>query len=309
MSFLKKKNVDDFSDPTQLPSSEIQAKEWQEKNLTWWESHPMRYDWKEKIDVPEFTKEYYEEIDARFFSLAAEFLPPEAIPFDSLIHYADLHDRDVLEIGVGNGSVAQLLAKHSKSFSGIDITDFAIKSTTERMKCFGLQANVIRMDAEKMEFEDESFDFIWSWGVIHHSSDTRKILKEMNRVLRPGGRAVTMVYHRNWWNYWIVSGLFYGILQGSLLKTKSIHKIMQLRTDGALARFYSTSEWRELVAEFFQVEIIQIYGSKAQIIPLPFGRMKKIIMSILPNSISHLLTNRLRMGTFLVSELNKEEES
>ncbi|MBK7629848.1 MAG: class I SAM-dependent methyltransferase [Ignavibacteriales bacterium] len=58
---------------------------------------------------------------------------------------------------------------------------------------------MLKMDAEALQFEDNSFDFVWSWGVIHHSSNTRKILEEIQRVLKPGGEAIIMVYHRSIW--------------------------------------------------------------------------------------------------------------
>ena len=59
------------------------------------------------------------------------------------------------------------------------------------------------MDAEQLQFPDSSFDLIWTWAVIHHSSNTRRILEEMRRVLRPGGKAIVMVYHRTFWEYYV----------------------------------------------------------------------------------------------------------
>jgi ubiquinone/menaquinone biosynthesis C-methylase UbiE len=156
-----------------------------------------------------------------------------------------------------------------------------------------------------MSFEDESFDFIWTWGVIHHSSNTQRVLGEMRRVLRRGGRVVTMVYHRNWWNYYVCCGVLKGIFRGELLKDKSIHKIMQRWTDGALARFYTIGEWKSLVSDFFSIEELKIFGSKAEVIPLPGVRIKRFLLSCIPNSFSRLLTNSFKMGTFLVSILKK----
>jgi len=173
------------------------------------------------------------------------------------------------------------------------------------MNCFEFRGTIIRMDAEKLEFADHSFDFIWSWGVIHHSSNPRRILEEIRRVLRTGGQAITMVYHRNFWNYYIMGGLFTGVLQGDLLRTKSLHKTIQRYTDGAMARFYTILEWESLVSDIFGIEKIAIFGSKSYIIPLPAGRVKNCIMQVIPNSFSRFLTNKIRMGTFLVSVLRK----
>ena len=305
MPLLKDKNLQGFDTPTDLPETEQQAREWQEANRAWWETHPMRYDRKQSVGYEAFTKEFYQEIDRRFFLDAEVFMPLKRIPFDALIDYQALGELDVLEIGVGNGSHAGLLAQYARSLTGIDLTGYAVKSTSERMRCFGLRGTILQMDAEHMEFGDGAFDFIWSWGVIHHSSNTRQVLSEIHRVLRPGGRAVIMVYHRNFWNWYVVNGLLHGVVQGQIFKTKSVHGTVQRWTDGALARYYTTPEWKALVSEFFRVEQVSVYGSKSEVIPLPTGRLKQGCMSIMPNSFSQFLTNRCKLGGFLVSVLVK----
>ena len=136
-----------FDSPIDLPKDQAEAEEWQQKNKSWWEKNPMRYDWNENLKYPEFSKEFYQEIDKRFFSNAADFLPPNKIPFDRIIDFESLKDKNVLEIGVGNGSHASLLAKHSKSFTGIDLTDYAVKSTSIRFKLFELNGKIIQMAA------------------------------------------------------------------------------------------------------------------------------------------------------------------
>ncbi len=272
----------------------------------------MRYDFSDRIQASEFSKAFYREIDARFFSDVKTFMPWKEIPFDPLIEFASLHDKDVLEIGVGNGSHAQLLSSFAQSYTGIDLTDYAVKSTTKRLQHLdrkGPNVKVTRMDAEKMDFPDESFHLVWSWGVIHHSANTRKILEEIHRVLRPGGVAITMVYHRNLWNYYIFAGLVGGIFQGTLLKTFSVHKARQQLIDGAIARYYSIAEWKALAGDLFSVDEVKIYGSKSELIPLPNCKLKAAAKALIPNSFSRLLTNRCRMGMFLVSTLKKPDAS
>jgi ubiquinone/menaquinone biosynthesis C-methylase UbiE len=301
---FKKKMPSGFNGPTVLPVTTEQGQEWQDANKNWWQKNPMRYDWRESIVHREFTKDYYEEIDMRFFSLVREYMPWKKIPFDPIINYESLKDMDVLEIGVGSGSHAKLIGQHARSFVGIDITDHAIKSTSERMKLYAIKANIIRMDAENLEFENNSFDFIWTWGVIHHSSNTEKILSEMQRVLRNRGHAITMVYHRNIWNYYIV-GLLYGLFKGKLLKSHSVHKTIQSITDGAIARYYTVKEWEDIAGKYFDVISSRIYGQKGEIIPLPGGKLKNMISNIFPDSVSRIFTNRLKLGMFLVSFLSK----
>lgn len=304
----RKQSLEGFTNPTATPASPDQAHVWQAANRAWWESHPMRYDWKEAVKAEEFSREFYEEIDERFFSKAKEFMPWRKIPFDTLIDFESLADKDVLEIGVGNGSHALLLAQHARAFTGIDLTDYAVKSTSERLRLSGIRAQVVQMDAERLSLPDNSFDFVWSWGVIHHSANPQDIIKAMGRVLRPGGRAITMVYYRSWWSYY-GTGALVGLRTGMMLKTRSLHASVQQRTDGALARFYSIGEWKRLVSHSFRVERIGVYGPKSDIVPLPAGRLKGATIRLFPDELGQFLTNRLRMGSLLVSVLAKTSDT
>ncbi|MBC8029371.1 MAG: class I SAM-dependent methyltransferase [Pyrinomonadaceae bacterium] len=312
VSDLKRSIPEGFDGPTDLPRTPEQRQAWQDANRSWWESHPMRYDFSDEIQADEFSKEFYREIDERFYSDVREFMPWQDLPFDALLNFSSLQDKDVLEIGVGNGSHAQLISSRAGSYTGIDLTDYAVNSTTKRLQQIDTNggkgsAKVIRMDAESMDFPDRSFDLVWSWGVIHHSANTRKILEEIQRVLRPGGVAITMVYHRSFWSYYIFAGLFGGLAQRTLLKTRSFHRARQKMIDGAIARYYSIREWRALTSDLFSEVEIKIYGSKAELLPLPNGKLKATIKSFIPNSVSRFLTNRCRMGMFLVSTLKKPE--
>lgn len=295
-----------FDAPTDLPQDADEAAAWQRANRAWWERHPMRYDWNAGIDAPEFSREFFQQIDRRFFGSVSEYLPWTRQPFDQLIPFAELAGKDVLEIGVGNGSAAQLLAQAARSFTGVDLTEYAIRSTSARMRVFGLgNARVVRADAEQLPFPDASFDFVWSWGVVHHSSNTNRVLQQIARVLRPGGRAVLMVYYRGLYCYYVMNGLFRGVLQGQWRHARSAHAIAQGSTDGAIARFYSAREWRELCGRYFDVTGIRVMGDRANLLPLPAGLFKDRVSRLIPNGITRLLSNDLRMGPYLVSSLVK----
>ena len=294
-----------FDAPAQLPENESAARKWQEANKSWWEKTPMRYDWRESIAIQPGTKEYYEEIDRRFLSAVSHYLPWDRSPFESLIPYDELKDLDVLEIGVGQGTHAQLIATHAKSFTGIDLTEAASASTKKRFELAGLKGNILRMDAEAMSFPDNSFDFIWSWGVIHHSSNTQNVLREMHRVLRPGGYATVMVYYRSFIQYYLISGIARGLLRREFWKTGDIHQINQAATDGALARYYSTEEFSRLLGQLFTIEKVWITGQKPEAFPLPSGALKTFLINNIPDVITRFVTNRLRLGTFLVVRIKR----
>jgi ubiquinone/menaquinone biosynthesis C-methylase UbiE len=288
-----------FDAPTAKPRDEGEADRWQKANYDFWQNHPMRYDWKSAVAPAEFSPEFYHEIDTRFLNDARRYMPWQHIPFEQVIPFDDLQSKDVLEIGIGCGTHAQIIAPHCKSFTGIDLTDYAVNCTAKRLP----SAKLMRMDAEKMEFPDNSFDFIWSWGVIHHSSNTRQILKEMHRVLRPGGKATVMVYHRSWWHYYGRTGFFFGLLQGQLFREKSLHKVQQRNIDGAIARFYTPREWKHEIDGLFKIDCLRIYGSKAELIPLPAGKLKNLAMRLIPDPVGRFFTNRLHFGLFLVPSM------
>ncbi|MCB2263671.1 MAG: class I SAM-dependent methyltransferase [Candidatus Thiosymbion ectosymbiont of Robbea hypermnestra] len=304
---MKESYLPDLQNPVQLPSSEEQSRRWQKENREWWETNPMRYDWKQEIPYAPGTREFYQEIDNRFFSASKSFLPWRDKPFDTLIPFNELADRHCLEIGPGCGSHAQLIAQAARSYTAIDLTDFAVNTTSKRLETFGLDAEVKRMDAERMAFPDDTFDFIWTWGVIHHSANTDRILQQMSRVLRPGGRAVVMVYYRNFWNYFIISGLIRGVIMGELLTTRSLSKIHQKNSDGALARFYTVAEWNRLVSGHFRVIENRIMGQKSDLYPIPAGTVKNRLLKATPDSLGRFFTNTCRMGSFLVSTLENRK--
>lgn len=297
-----------FDSPTKLPDSAEQARQWQEANRSWWESSPMRYDWDAPIGAEIGTEEYFTEIDRRFFESSRHYLPWTALPFERLIEFGSLRNLDVLEIGVGHGSHARLIAPHCRTFTGIDLTERASTMTAHRLAQAGIAATIARMDAEEMTFSPGSFDWIWSWGVIHHSSNTARILGEMHRVLRPGGRATVMVYYRSFWHYYVHHGILRPLLRRLRGASRGkIHEEIQQGTDGAIARYYRMPEWRSLCSPYFEVERFRVLGQKSDAIPLPAGALKRTVGRWTPDFVSRVLTNRLRMGSFLVAEMRRRD--
>lgn len=293
-----------FEHPTQQPSDDEEHNRWQSANRAWWESAPMRYDWRDKLDEPPGSAAYFAEIDRRFLATVREFMPWAETPFDPVVPFAQLGDKDVLEVGVGHGTHAQLLAPRSRSFVGIDLTATATAMTAKRFAVFGISGSVLQMDAETMAFKDNSFDYIWSWGVVHQSADTARVLAEIHRVLRPGGRCTVMVYYRSWWNYY-VSGFLRWVFLGRCRTWRSVHLASQGGSDGAIARYYKPAEWRAAIENLFELKSVQIYGMKSDIVLLPYGKAKRLVMSLIPDSVARFLTQRLRMGSFLVASMYK----
>ncbi len=267
----------------------------------------MRYDWGEPLIQEPGTCEYFEEIDDRFFGAVRDYMPWKEIPFDNLIDYQSLRGKRVLEIGVGHGSHAQLLAEHSGDFLGIDLSTLACQLTSERLRLFGCSGHVANMDAERMGLPDGSVDFVWSWGVIHHSADTSKALLEAARVLKPGGSAVIMVYVRHWFRYIFLDGLLRGLRNRALRMGRSLSEIVQEGTDGAIARMYTPREWTRLCQDAsFDVDKMYYKAQKSDVIPLPQGSLKKWLESNVPDPMTRFLGESCGLSTFLISKLRKK---
>lgn len=128
--------------------------------------------------------------------------------------FVDGAGRDVLEVGVGMGADHVEWAKSSpRSLSGIDLTPRAIEMTSARLEFHGFRSDLRCGDAENLPFPDGAFDLVYSWGVLHHSPNTPRAIEEVFRVLRPGGTARIMIYHRQsitGYLLWLRYGLFAG---------------------------------------------------------------------------------------------------
>src|SRR5262249_26185569 len=61
---------------------------------------------------------------------------------------------------------------------------------------FELEGEIIEADAEALPFPDNTYDYVYSWGVLHHTPATALAVAEIRRVLKPGAEAGVMLYHR-----------------------------------------------------------------------------------------------------------------
>ena len=114
----------------------------------------------------------------------------------------------------------------------------------------GFKADVRVADAERLPFADNSFDIAYSWGVLHHSPDTARAVSEVRRVLRPGGRALVMIYHRASL-VGVMLWLRYGLFRGRPLKSLQSIYSQYLESPGTKA--YSIGEARTLFNGFSRI--------------------------------------------------------
>lgn len=197
-------------------------------------------------------KLYLEGLDVEGFRQQAETryeLEPFIIPFAD---FEAARGKGVLEIGVGLGADHQRFAQAGARLTGIDLTERAVEHTRRRFELFGLKSDLRVADAESLPFADESFDWVYSWGVLHHSPDTARAIDEVWRVLRRRGRARVMIYHKHslvGYMLW----LRYGLLAGKPWRSLSDIYAHYLESPGTKA--YTVDEARTLFRKFAAVKI------------------------------------------------------
>lgn len=116
----------------------------------------------------------------------------------------DFRGKKVLEIGLGQGSDSMQIIDRGAIYYGIDLTEESVRRVKERFSLFNKKYQEVKVtNAEKIPYPDNSFNIVYSHGVIHHSPQIEKIVQEIYRVLVPGGKAVIMLYHKRSYNYYI----------------------------------------------------------------------------------------------------------
>lgn len=166
--------------------------------------------------------------------------------------FSKWRDQRVLEIGVGLGADHQQFVEAGAIVTGIDLTPRAIELTERRLAAFDLPADLRVGNVERMELPDDEFDLVYSWGVIHHSPNTRQAVREIHRVLKPGGTAKIMIYHK-----WSLVGLMlwmrYALMR--LRPFTSLSAIYSRYLESPGTKAYSRNEAEELFDVFENVSI------------------------------------------------------
>lgn len=170
-----------------------------------------------------------------------------------------IKNQNFLEIGCGGGGHSSYFKKMGANITSVDLTPERVISTAKKFSLIeptdkGL---VCVADAENLPFKNDSFDIVYSNGVLHHSENTGKCFEEVYRVLKPSGTAVIMLYSRHSAQFWgnlfikaIVTGEMFRFREPEWLGRLSEGKPKFGTTKNPLTRVYSAEEIKQTLKNF-----------------------------------------------------------
>lgn len=194
-----------------------------------WDNHV--HDWK-VAKSPAGTAEFFREIeDYRYEKL--DYLP-------KVVDFSAYAGQKVLDVGCGVGNDLSRFARGGAEVVGIDLAGHSIELARSNFEQRGLDGRFLVMNGEDMDFADASFDAVFCHTVLHFTPDPKSMIREIERVLRPGGTAILMTVNRNsWLNF--------------------MHRVAKVEIDHLDAPvFYqfSRSEFRRMLEVFESAEIV-----------------------------------------------------
>ena len=218
-----------------------------------WNSNPVGPQYA-KVHRPH-TLEWYQEIEEHRYGVYGPWML-------EVMEFAGHKDQDLLEIGAGIGTDLSQFARNGARVTDLDLSAGHMAHAKENFELRGLNARFVHHDAERLPFDDNSFDVVYSNGVLHHTPNTRQVVSEIKRVLRPGGKAIVMMYAEDSLHYWLKLVWQIGLDQKRLLR-QSMHDIMsetvEITANDAkpLVKVYTRRRLRELFAGFDDVSIVK----------------------------------------------------
>ncbi len=244
---------------------------------------------------------YSTESDGLAYCLQLERTRYQMEPY--IIDLADFQSsrgKRVLEIGVGAGIDFANWVKAGAIATGIDLTERSVSLTKERLTLLGYGENQFQLlmaDAEGLPFQQDSFDIVFAYGVLHHTPDTGKAFQEVYRVLAGGGQLKCMIYHVPSWtaiNLW----LYYGLLQ--MHPWKSLRDVVYENLESPGTKVYTVEQARGLLKEVgFKNIDIKLFVDSGDLLTLKLSKkyghnsLVRWAIAVYPRSIIKRLGDRL----------------
>jgi len=209
----------------------------------------------------------------------------------------DFKNKRVLEIGLGLGADSEQMIRRGALWSGIDLTPESVGRVAERLSLRKLPYEKLDIGSVcNLPFENNTFDIVFSHGVLHHVPQILRAQTEISRVIKPKGQLVVMLYAQHSLNYWLsifffrrlVLLLVYlsgfkpkGIVEQHLENARKIgffpylrmEKFIHHNTDGPLNPYSKVYDLKEVRKDFPDFQIVQFYKKFMWAPPFPVSKL------------------------------------
>jgi ubiquinone/menaquinone biosynthesis C-methylase UbiE len=156
-----------------------------------------------------YTLSWFNDISKKRYNLYYKYL-------QNFCEFENHFNEKILEIGCGLGTDSVEYAKNGSNITAIDLGEDQVNLTKLNFELRGLKYDEISVgNCENLKFDNESFDLVYSFGVLHHTIDITKSVSEIKRVLKEDGEAIIMLYSRGWKHYF-KRCFIHGILRGKI---------------------------------------------------------------------------------------------
>ena len=186
------------------------------------------------------TREFFDRVVEKRTNYEQPWLT-EVVPF------ASFQGRRVLEVGCGAGYDALTFCRSGADYTGLDLTPENVERAFTHLGFYGFHPTIVQGDGEQLPFADESFDVVYSNGVLHHTPDMEAAFREVSRVLVPGGGFWVLVYNKHSIFHLVTLYLFTYVLSGRWRRDT----MADVRSDIE----YTTGEARPLVNVYSRGEV------------------------------------------------------
>lgn len=182
---------------------------------------------------PVGSKEFFADLDDyRFDKL--HYLP-------RLVDFGSFRGQRLLEVGCGIGTDLVRFARGGARVTGVDLAQTAIDLARKNFELNGVTAEELRVaNGEALPYPDATFDVVYGHGVIQYTANAPQLIREMHRVLKPGGTGIFMVYNRVSW----------------LNAMSQVTKVALEHEDAPVLKKYSIAEFKALLAPFKETRIV-----------------------------------------------------
>lgn len=209
----------------------------------------------------------------------------------------DFKGKQVLEIGLGEGADTEQIIRRGAIWSGLDLTAESVARVKTRLSLRKLPYQAVKQGSVlKIPYERAGFDIVFSHGVLHHVQDILQAQREIQRVLKPNGELIVMLYAR-----WSLNYLFSiavvrrlglltlyalkrnpgGMLGQHLANARAVglanylqmNNFIHRNTDGPLNPYAKVYDLKAVQEDFPNFKVVRAYKRFMHAPPLPVGQL------------------------------------